>query len=126
MSHLALYRKYRPQKFSDVIGQDHICKTLISQIKNDNIGHAYLFCGTRGVGKTSIAKIFAKAINCTNNTDGSPCLQCPNCLENSKNASVDILEIDAASNNGVEQVRTIIDQAKLKALDSEYKVFTNL
>ncbi|MBQ7308431.1 MAG: DNA polymerase III subunit gamma/tau [Clostridia bacterium] len=123
MSHLALYRKYRPQVFEDVIGQDHIVKTLISQIKNDNIGHAYLFCGTRGVGKTSIAKIFAKAINCTNNNTGSPCLNCSNCIENAKSSSVDILEIDAASNNGVDNIRDLKEKIQFAPVNAKYKVY---
>lgn len=123
MSNLALYRKYRPQVFEDVIGQEHICKTLISQIKNDNIGHAYLFSGTRGVGKTSIAKIFAKAINCINNSTGSPCLKCANCIENSKSSSIDILEIDAASNNGVDNIRELKEKIQFPPVNGKYRVY---
>ena len=96
---------------------------MISQIKNNNIGHAYLFCGTRGVGKTSIAKIFAKAINCTENTTGSPCLKCNNCIENSKSASVDILEIDAASNNGVDNIRDLKQKIQFPPINGRYKIY---
>ena len=123
MSYLALYRKYRPTVFEEVIGQDHIVKTLKSQIKNDTIGHAYLFCGTRGVGKTSIAKIFAKAINCTNNTTGSPCLKCPNCIEYSKQSNMDIIEIDAASNNGVDDIRDLKQKIAFPPANGRYRVY---
>ena len=123
MEHLALYRKYRPKDFSEVIGQDHITKTLSNQILNNNISHAYLFCGTRGTGKTSIAKIFAKAINCPNNKDGSPCNNCEVCKALSESNNVDVFEIDAASNNGVENVREIRDKVKYPAVVGKYKVY---
>lgn len=123
MEHLALYRKYRPKDFSEVIGQDHITKTLSNQILNNNISHAYLFCGTRGTGKTSIAKIFAKAINCPNNKDGSPCNTCEVCKALSESNNVDVFEIDAASNNGVENVREIRDKVKYPAVVGKYKVY---
>ena len=124
MSQVSLYRKYRPQTFEDVIGQDHIVKTLISQIKNNNIGHAYLFSGTRGVGKTSVAKIFAKAINCTNPTPNfSPCLNCPSCIENSKSSGVNVIEIDAASNNGVDNIRDLKEKIQFAPASGKYKVY---
>ena len=103
MSYQALYRKFRPQEFDDVKGQDHIVTTLKNQIKADRIGHAYLFCGTRGTGKTTIAKIFAKAVNCEHPVDGNPCNQCPSCLGIENGSILDVLELDAASNNGVDQ-----------------------
>ena len=101
MSYTALYRKFRPQEFEDVKGQDHIVTTLKNQIKADRIGHAYLFCGTRGTGKTTIAKIFAKAVNCEHPVDGSPCGECPTCKAIAAGSSMNVIEIDAASNNGV-------------------------
>ena len=99
MSYVALYRKFRPAEFSEVKGQEHIVTTLQNQIKANRIGHAYLFCGTRGTGKTTIAKIFAKAINCVHPNNGSPCNECDVCRSLNGGGNVDILEIDAASNN---------------------------
>ena len=99
----ALYRKFRPQCFEDVKGQDAIVTTLKNQIKADRIGHAYLFTGTRGTGKTTVAKLFAKAVNCTDRKeDGSPCGECPNCRAIQTGSSMNVVEIDAASNNGVD------------------------
>ena len=108
MGYLALYRRYRPSGFDGVIGQEHIVQTLINQIKGDRLGHAYLFTGTRGTGKTSVAKIFAKAINCINSNDGSPCGKCQSCIALSDPSNIDVIEIDAASNNGVNEIRDII------------------
>ena len=106
MAYLALYRKYRPQKFEDVIDQEHITDTLANQIKTGKVGHAYLFTGSRGTGKTTTAKIFAKSINCLNPVNGCACGKCENCLgKNEQN--LDILEIDAASNNGVDEIREL-------------------
>ena len=102
MSYTALYRKYRPSEFEDVKGQDHIVTTLKNQITADRIGHAYLFCGTRGTGKTTVAKIFAKAVNCEHPVDGSPCGECQSCKAIAAGSSMNVIEIDAASNNGVE------------------------
>ena len=99
MSHISLYRKYRPDTFDKVIGQAHIVRTLVNQIKNDNISHAYLFTGTRGTGKTSVARIFARAINCESPVNGSPCGKCKKCIELMNPSNMDIIEIDAASNN---------------------------
>ena len=120
--YLALYRKYRPQNFEGVIGQDHIVKTLINQIKSDKIGHAYLFCGSRGTGKTSTAKIFAKAINCLNPQNGSPCLECEVCKALAGN-NIDVLEIDAASNNGVDEIRDLREKVKYPPVVGKYKVY---
>ena len=122
MSYLALYRKYRPKTFDAVIDQDHITKTLMNQIANDKIGHAYLFCGSRGTGKTTTAKIFARSINCTNAVNGSPCGECDNCLGKTEQ-NLDILEIDAASNNGVDEIRELRELVKYPPVNSKYKVF---
>ncbi len=106
MAYTSLYRKYRPDTFDKVIGQDHIVRTLKNQIAHGNVGHAYIFTGTRGTGKTSVAKIFARAVNCLSPlADGSPCGKCENCVELASNSNFDILEIDAASNNSVDQIR---------------------
>ena len=103
----AMYRKYRPKIFGDVFGQDKIVKTLSNAIKSDRISHAYIFYGPRGTGKTTIAKIFARAINCENNTDGNPCNSCKSCEISNEKECVDIIEIDAASNNGVDEIREL-------------------
>ena len=105
MSYLALYRKYRPQTFDEVRGQDHIVTTLKNQMKTGRIGHAYLFCGTRGTGKTSVAKLFAKAVNCENPVDGSPCGKCAVCRSIDSLVSMNVTELDAASNNSVDNIR---------------------
>lgn len=110
MSYTALYRKFRPTGFEDVKGQDHIVTTLKNQIKMGRIGHAYLFTGTRGTGKTSVAKIFAKAVNCENPVDGSPCGECSVCRGIASGVSMNVIEIDAASNNGVDNIREIVDE----------------
>ena len=120
--YLALYRKYRPQTFEEVVGQDHIVKTLINQIKFDKISHAYLFTGSRGTGKTSIAKIFARAINCSNLKNGSPCGECDVC-KSLEGTNIDVLEIDAASNNGVDEIRDLREKVKYPPVVGRYKVF---
>ena len=107
MAYTALYRKFRPREFADVKGQEHIVTTLKNQIKAGRIGHAYLFCGTRGTGKTTIAKILAKAVNCQSPIDGSPCGECPSCKAIQEGTSMNVIEIDAASNNGVDNIREI-------------------
>ena len=123
MSYTALYRKFRPQVFADVKGQDHIVTTLKNQIKADRIGHAYLFCGTRGTGKTTIAKIFAKAVNCEYPVDGSPCGECPTCRAIASGSSMSVIEIDAASNNGVDNIRQIREEVEYRPTDGKYKVY---
>lgn len=123
MSYTALYRKWRPPSFTDVKGQDHIVQTLKNQIVSGRIGHAYLFCGTRGTGKTSIAKIFAKAVNCENPEDGSPCGECATCKNIAAGASLNVVEIDAASNNGVENIREIRDQVQYPPTEGKYRVY---
>ena len=123
MSYTALYRKWRPAAFDDVKGQDHIVQTLKNQIVSGRIGHAYLFCGTRGTGKTSIAKIFARAVNCENPADGSPCGQCPICRAIAEGSSMNVVEIDAASNNGVENIRDIREQVQYPPTEGKYRVY---
>lgn len=123
MSYTALYRKWRPVSFDEVKGQDHIVKTLKNQITSGRIGHAYLFCGTRGTGKTSIAKIFAKAVNCESPVDGSPCGECSMCRQIASSASLNVVEIDAASNNGVENIRDIRDQVQYPPTEGRYRVY---
>lgn len=119
----ALYRKLRPQTFKGVVGQEHIVKTLKNQIKSGRVSHAYLFCGTRGTGKTSTAKIFAKAINCLNPIDGEPCNECELCSAANEGRSVNIIEIDAASNNGIDNIREIREEVKYAPSEGEYKVY---
>lgn len=122
--HLALYRKFRPTTFSGIIGQEHITTTLKNQIVNQQLGHAYLFCGSRGTGKTSCAKVFAKAINCLNPLqDGSPCGECEVCQKLAQSNNIDILEIDAASNNGVDEIRDLREKIKYAPTVGKYKVY---
>lgn len=123
MAYLALYRKYRPQTFEEVRGQDHIVTTLKNQMNAGRIGHAYLFCGTRGTGKTSIAKLFAKAVNCENPIDGSPCGKCSVCRAIDSGISMSVTELDAASNNSVDNIRDIIDSVKYSPTEGHYKVY---
>lgn len=123
MSYLALYRKYRSKMFDEIVGQKHITQSLINQIKNNEVGHAYLFTGTRGTGKTSIAKIFAKAINCLHPVNGSPCGKCEVCKSLSDAGSVDIFEIDAASNNRVDEIRELRERVKYPPVTCRYKVY---
>jgi DNA polymerase-3 subunit gamma/tau len=119
----ALYRKYRPQTFEEVIGQEHITKTLSNQVKKGEISHAYLFSGSRGTGKTSVARIFAKAINCIDSKTGSPCYKCEVCKTLNEANNMDILEIDAASNNRVDEVREIREKVKFLPTSGKYKVY---
>lgn len=123
MSYTALYRKFRPENFKDVKGQEHIVTTLKNQIAAQRIGHAYLFCGTRGTGKTTIAKLFAKTVNCENPQDGNPCGECSSCKAIAAGASMNVMEIDAASNNGVENIREIISDVSYSPANGRYKVY---
>lgn len=123
MSYTALYRKYRSQNFDEIVGQKHIIISLTNQIKNNQVGHAYLFTGTRGTGKTSIAKIFAKAINCPHSHNGNPCNKCEICESITNGTNVDILEIDAASNNRVDEIRELREKVKYPPVTCKYKVY---
>lgn len=123
MAYTALYRRLRPKSFDDVVGQSHIVRTLLNQIETGRITHAYLFCGTRGTGKTSTAKIFAKAINCLEPVGGEPCGKCQICSAVDENRSMNIIEIDAASNNGVDNIREIREEVKYPPAEGNYKVY---
>lgn len=123
MSYMALYRKFRPGGFDDVKGQDHIVTTLRNQVKADRVGHAYLFTGTRGTGKTSVAKILARAVNCEHPENGSPCGECGMCRQIADQTSLNVIEIDAASNNGVDNIREIIDEVQYSPTQGRYKVY---
>lgn len=123
MAYTALYRKWRPNCFEDVRGQEHIVRTLKNQILSGRIGHAYLFCGTRGTGKTTIAKIFARAVNCEHPIDGSPCNACAACRAIAAGSSMNVVEIDAASNNGVDNIREIRDEVQYSPTEGKYRVY---
>lgn len=123
MSYTALYRKFRPDTFADVKGQDHIVTTLKNQLKAGRIGHAYLFTGTRGTGKTTVAKIFARTVNCENPTEDGPCGECRICKAIAAGASMNVIEIDAASNNGVDNIREIVEEVSYSPAEGNYKVY---
>ncbi|MDV4149555.1 DNA polymerase III subunit gamma/tau [Clostridium sp. AL.422] len=123
MGYTALYREWRPQNFYDIVGQEHITTTVKNQILNDRIAHAYLFCGTRGTGKTTTAKVFAKALNCLDLQDGEPCNKCEMCQKINEGLAIDVTELDAASNNGVDKIRDIIDDVKYPPQEGRYKVY---
>lgn len=123
MAYKALYREWRPQTFNDVVGQEHITTTLKNQIINERTAHAYLFCGTRGTGKTSTAKVMAKALNCLDLKDGEPCNQCEMCKKINEGLAIDITELDAASNNGVDKIRDIIDDVQYPPQEARFKVY---
>ena len=123
MAYIALYRKWRPSRFDEVRGQDAVVATLKNQIIGDRIGHAYLFCGSRGTGKTSVAKIFARAVNCENLQDGEPCGCCAMCRAIEAGSSTNVIEIDAASNNGVDNIREIREEVQYRPAEGKYRVY---
>ncbi|MBE6103509.1 MAG: DNA polymerase III subunit gamma/tau, partial [Erysipelotrichaceae bacterium] len=121
MAYKALYRKYRPSTFEEVVGQKHVVMTLQNAIKNNKLAHAYLFCGPRGTGKTSVAKLLAKTINCT--SENKPCGHCANCIDIQESTHPDVVELDAATNNGVDEVRELIEKVKYAPMQGKYKVY---
>ena len=123
MGHIVLYRKYRPNTFEKIVGQEHVTKILRNQIKNDKLGHAYIFSGTRGTGKTSAAKVFARAVNCLHPIDGEPCNECENCKAILNGETSDIVEMDAASNNGVDSIREIRQEVVYASTLLKYRVY---
>ncbi|WP_138205080.1 DNA polymerase III subunit gamma/tau [Haloimpatiens lingqiaonensis] len=123
MAYTALYREWRPRNFEEVVGQQHVTITLRNQIKNNRIAHAYLLCGTRGTGKTSTAKIMAKAVNCLNPVNGEPCNECDMCKKINAGIAIDVTELDAASHNGVDKIRDIIDDVQYPPQEAKYKVY---
>ncbi|MFH1762264.1 MAG: DNA polymerase III subunit gamma/tau, partial [bacterium] len=128
MSNLVLYRKYRPQAFGEIVGQEHVVQTLTNSIKGNSISHAYLFSGPRGSGKTTIARIFAKAVNCEKHdpkdTPGfEPCNKCSSCLEITAGKSMDLVEVDAASHTGIDDIRELIEGIKFSPVKAKYKIF---
>ncbi|MBI2463035.1 MAG: DNA polymerase III subunit gamma/tau [Candidatus Spechtbacteria bacterium] len=125
MPNLVLYRKYRPQLFADVVGQEHVIRTLMNELKRDEVAHAYLFTGPRGIGKTTMARVFAKAVNCTNREkgDAEPCNKCANCTDIAAGKAVDLIEIDAASNRGIDEMRNLREGIRFLPTMGRYKVF---
>ena len=123
MEYQALYRTWRPKTFDDVVGQSHVTETIKNEIKNNTCGHAFLFCGSRGTGKTSTARILSRAVNCENPQDGNPCNKCPTCMGIENGSIMDIVEIDAASNSGVDNIRSLREEASYNAAVTKNKVY---
>ncbi|MBQ8002454.1 MAG: DNA polymerase III subunit gamma/tau, partial [Clostridia bacterium] len=123
MEYQALYRRWRPLTFDDIVGQRHVAQTIKNEVSSNNVGHAFLFCGSRGTGKTSTARILSRAINCTNNKDGNPCNECESCKGILSGSIMDVVEIDAASNSGVANIRSLRDEANYAAASVKYKVY---
>jgi len=123
MSNLVLYRKYRPQTFSEIIGQEHVIKTLTNAIKSGKVAHAYLFAGPRGTGKTTVARLLAKAVNCMDDSSFEPCNKCDSCVDIMNGKDLDLIEIDAASNRGIEEVRELKERVRFTPSRGKYKVF---
>src|SRR6202030_3541695 len=122
MSYQVIARKWRPQKFSDLVGQEHVTETLGNAIKNDRVAHAYIFSGARGVGKTTAARILAKALNCVHGPTSTPCGECDSCREIAAGTSLDVIEIDAASNRGIDQIRELREMVRYAPAASQYKI----
>src|SRR6056297_2588044 len=123
MSFVTLYRKYRPKNFADLVGQKQVVQTLVNALKNERIAHAYLFAGPRGTGKTSTAKVFAMALNCKDDSDIEPCGKCVPCSNIQNGQSIDVIEIDAASNRGIDEIRELREKVKFYPGESKYKVY---
>jgi DNA polymerase-3 subunit gamma/tau len=123
MGYVAMYREWRPKTFADIIGQNHINRTLQNALESNRIAHAYLFCGPRGTGKTSTAKVLAKALNCLDKHGVEPCNNCENCRQINQGSSMDVLEIDAASNRGIDEIRDLREKVKFAPSEGKYKVY---
>src|SRR5271163_5053304 len=122
MSYKVIARKYRPQTFKDIVGQQHVTRTLANAIQSNRVAHAYIFSGVRGVGKTTTARILAKAVNCVKGPTATPCNECDSCREITSGSSLDVLEIDAASNRGIDQIRELREMVRYAPASSRYKV----